>query len=180
MSGIRSTVLTLTGIAWLAVSLHPKTMRDRRRGVLREWRTARALKSKLKKKRLARGRIFGHGPNAAEVDLLVATPNAIHVVETKYRQCRRIWPHEGVTVNQLGARHGGAERGEPRPVNTVCKERRRDRRSRWSRRRRRPPPYPSPTTGRRQTRTQTRTASTTTTATKHTCEPHRRHATVNR
>ena len=84
MSGIRSTVLTLTGIAWLAVSLHPKTMRDRRRGVLREWRTARALKSKLKKKRLARGRIFG--PNAAEVDLLVATPNAIHVVETKYRQ----------------------------------------------------------------------------------------------
>ena len=90
MRSIRSTTLTLAGIAWLAVSLHPRTMRDKRRGLLGEWMTARALKSKLKRKKLARGRIFGHGSDSVEVDLLVATPNAIHVVETKYRQCQRI------------------------------------------------------------------------------------------
>ena len=82
--------LILAGTLILVTACRLKSFQDRLKGAWAERRTRRAIKRHLPGARLASGRILKLGETSTEIDLVVGTRTAIYLVETKYRNCRRI------------------------------------------------------------------------------------------
>ena len=84
----------VAGVAGVALIYRVSTSRwfiNQLFGAWAEWRTARALASRLRRKaRIARGRIFTCAGVSAEADCVVATAHAVFVIETKWRGCRTV------------------------------------------------------------------------------------------
>ena len=85
-----ATGLALAGFTLIVFVWRARLIRDKRRGAYGERRTRRAVRRHVHGAKIAPSRILAGPEGSTEVDLVVATPSAVYLVETKYRNCREI------------------------------------------------------------------------------------------
>ena len=82
--------LALAGIILIVCVWRARLIRDKRRGAYGERRSRRAVRRHVHGAKTATSRILAGPEGSTGVDLVVATPTAVYLVETKYRNCREI------------------------------------------------------------------------------------------